>query len=140
MNESSINENIPIDKNTKKKIFSAFIDGYFELLNIIKSKFEKHRDFNIFYQKNLFLKKTNIKLFIKTWHNSITTLYFNEIMKGDIQYFFNNVNTIIEAEYLKKYFNYFKEVYNTLDKKVIQYVITLVQNLTKLSFLYYKKE
>ena len=61
-------------------------------------------------------------------------------MKGDIQYFFNNVNTIVEAEYLKKYFNYFKEVYVTLDKTLIEYVINLVQKLTKLSFLYYKKE
>ena len=139
MNEISMNETIPIDKNTKKKVFSAFIDMYFELLNFIKSKFEKHKDFNIFYQKNLLLKKTNIKLFIKTWHNSITNLYFNEIMKGDIDFFFNNVNTIVEAEYLKKYFNYFKEVYVTLDKTLIEYVIALVQKLTKLSFLYYKK-
>ena len=140
MNEISMNETIPIDKNTKKKVFSTFIDVYFELLNFMKSKFEKHRDFNIFYQKNLLLKKTNIKLFIKTWHNSITSLYFNHIMNGDIHFFLNNVNTIVEAEYLKKYFNYFKEVYVTLDKTLIEYVIILVQKLTKLSFLYYKKE
>ena len=140
MNEIPIDENISIDKNTKKKLFSTFIDSYFELLNIMKSKFEKHQDFKIFYQKNLFLRKTNIKLFIKTWHNSITTLYFNKVMSGDIQYFFDNVNTIIKTEYLKKYFDYFKQVYVTLDEKLIQYVINLIQKLTKISFLYYKKE
>ena len=35
MNEISMNETIPIDKNTKKKVFSTFIDVYFELLNIL---------------------------------------------------------------------------------------------------------
>ena len=40
MNEIPTDQNIPIDKNTKKKLFSTFIESYFELLNIMKSKFE----------------------------------------------------------------------------------------------------
>ncbi len=139
MNEISMNETIPIDKNTKKKVFSAFIDMYFELLNFMKSKFEKHRDFNIFYQKNLLLKKTNIKLFIRTWHDSISTLYANKVIEGDIQYFFNNVNTIIKTEYLKKYFEYFKQVYGTLDDVLIKKVLNIIQELTKITIIYYNK-
>ena len=135
----SLDDNIPIDKNRKKKLFSEFINLYFELLNIIKSKFNSDNDFKVFYQKNVFLRKTNIKLFIKTWYNSITNLYFNKVMNGDIQYFFDNVNTIIKGDYLKKYFNYFKQVYVTLDEKLIEYVLSIIQKLTKISFLYYKQ-
>ena len=57
-----------MDKDSKKKVFSLFISVYFELLEIIKSKFDKHKDFDIFYRKNILLKKTNIKLFIKNWY------------------------------------------------------------------------
>jgi len=130
----------PINKNIKKQLFSRFIELYFQLLNIIKSKFEKHSDFKVFYQKNILLKKTNIKLFIKTWHDSVTLQYFNQIMNGEIQYFFDNVDTVIKTEYLKKYFGYFKQVYVTLDESVVNHVLTIIQDLTKITFLYYKNE
>ena len=130
----------PTNKNIKKELFLRFIELYFQLLNIIKSKFEKHSDFKIFYQKNMFLKKTNIKLFIKTWHDSITIHYFKQIMNGEIQYFFDNVDKIIKTEYLKKYFGYFKQVYVTLDESLVKHVLTIIQDLTKITFLYYKNE
>ena len=44
-----------MDKDSKKKVFSLFISVYFELLEIIKSKFDKHKDFDIFYRKNILL-------------------------------------------------------------------------------------
>ena len=101
---------------------------------------KKHSDFKVFYQKNILLKKTNIKLFIKTWHDSVTLQYFNQIMNGEIQYFFDNVDTVIKTEYLKKYFGYFKQVYITLDESVVNHVLTIIQDLTKITFLYYKNE
>jgi len=132
-------EKLKINKEIKKQLFSRFIMLYFSLLDIIKSKFEKHSDFKSFYNKNLLLKKTNIKLFIRTWHDSISTLYANKVIEGDIQYFFNNVNTIIKTEYLKKYFEYFKQVYGTLDDVLIKKVLNIIQELTKITIIYYNK-
>ena len=132
-------ESLKINKDIKKQLFSRFIMLYFSLLDIIKSKFEQHSDFKYFYNKNLLLKKTNIKLFIRTWHESISSLYANKVIEGDIQYFFNNVNTIIKTEYLKKYFQYFKQVYVTLDDVLIKKVLNIIQELTKITIIYYNK-
>tara|TARA_R110002012_G_scaffold320492_4_gene544272 strand:- start:2225 stop:2611 length:387 start_codon:yes stop_codon:yes gene_type:complete len=126
-----------MDKDSKKKVFSLFISVYFELLEIIKSKFDKHKDFDIFYRKNILLKKTNIKLFIKNWYTYITTHYHTKINEGDIPYFLENAMQMMTSEYLKKYFIYFKQVYDTLDDILIQKVVQKVQQLTQMSYLYY---
>ena len=126
-----------MDKDSKKKVFSLFISVYFELLEIIKSKFDKHKEFDIFYKKNFLLKKTNIKLFIKNWYMYITTHYSTKIHEGDIQYFLENAMQMMTSDYLKKYFLYFKQVYDTLDDVVIQTVVQKVQQLTQMSYLYY---
>lgn len=126
-----------MDKDSKKKVFSLFISVYFELLEIIKSKFDKHKDFDTFYRKNILLKKTNIKLFIKNWYMYITTQYHKKINEGDIQYFLENAMQMMTSDYLKKYFLYFKQVYDTLDDILIQKVVQKVQQLTHMSYLYY---
>jgi hypothetical protein len=40
-----------MEKDAKKKVFSLFISVYFELLEIIKGHFDKHKDFEKFYLK-----------------------------------------------------------------------------------------
>ena len=125
------------NKNEKKEIFKTFIDIYFQLLEIIKSKFEKHKDFKTFYIKNYALRKTNIKLFIKTWYESITCLYYNHIINGDINYFLNNGASMMTTETFKQYFDYFKEVYKTLDNEIINKVKNMLKQLTQISFVYY---
>ena len=81
----------------KKQIVKTFVDIYFDLLNTIKEQLEnKNKEFNDFYKKNLLLKKTNIKLFIKTWYEYITKQYYHYIMDNNVNYFsFKDIKKII---------------------------------------------
>ena len=75
-------------KNPEKKIhFKAFNSTYFELLKMMKENSDNNRDFKRFYNHNLFIKNTNIKMFIRTWYQNITCIYKEQIMSGDIDYF-----------------------------------------------------
>ena len=89
----------------KKQIVKTFVDIYFDLLNTIKEQLEnKNKEFNDFYKKNLLLKKTNIKLFIKTWYCNIVTiltilplLFCPKFLREDIMD--NNVNYFLVSSF-----------------------------------------
>lgn len=130
----------------KKMVFKMFISEYFELLEFIKKNSENSFTFSKFYAKNYVLKKTNIKLFIKGWYENITKLYYNEIMEGNIKYFLNknydydiSENKIMSSEFnMGYYIDYFKKIYDSIDKKLVVIFVTKIQRLTQLSYLYYK--
>ena len=52
----------------KREIFSSFNKSYFNFLLFIKKNMGNDAKFNTFYFKNLIIKETNIKLFIKNVH------------------------------------------------------------------------
>lgn len=129
----------------KRAIFSKFNEIYFDLLKMMKENSDKNKDFSNFYNKNLFIKRTNIKLFIKVWFQSITSLYKNEIMEGNLDYFIkkdfskdieNNLE-FSNTYSIDTYIHYFKNIYNDLEEKYINDFVTRVQSLTLLSDMYY---
>ena len=129
----------------KRAIFSKFNEIYFDLLKMMKENSDKNKDFSNFYNKNLFIKRTNIKLFIKVWFQSITSLYKNEIMEGNLDYFIkkdfskdieNNLE-FSNTYSIDTYIHYFKKIYNDLETKYINDFVTKVQSLTLLSDMYY---
>ena len=130
----------------KKMIFKMFIKEYFELLEFIKKNSENSFTFTKFYTKNYVLKKTNIKLFIKGWHENITHLYYDKIMDGDIVFFLNknydydiSENKIMSSEFnMGYYIDYFKKIYDSIEKELVDIFVTKIQRLTQLSYLYYK--
>jgi hypothetical protein len=128
----------------KKGIFKLFIQGYFDLLEFIKKYSNNNIDFKKFYMKNYLLKKTNIKLFIKTWYESITMKYYNPIMNENVDYFLNKdygneVSSVKNQFNIQYYISYFKTVYNKLDKSLIDDFINKIKYVTQLSYIYYKK-
>ena len=132
-------------KAEKKQIFNLFIEQYFGFLKFIKEYSKNNLDFNKFYTKNLFLKKTNIKLFIKTWYRYITQNYYQPIMNGDVDFFLskndydNNDTKLLNSEYnFIKYINHLKQVYNSIEDNISKIFVEHIQKLTQLSFLYYK--
>ena len=129
----------------KRAIFSKFNEIYFDLLKMMKENSDKNKDFSNFYNKNLFIKRTNIKLFIKVWFQRITSLYKNEIMEGNLDYFIkkdfskdieNNLE-FSKTYSINTYIHYFKKIYNDLEEKYINDFVTRVQSLTLLSDMYY---
>ena len=49
----------------KRELLRAFVAVYFDLLNKVKKQSENNNEFDMFYKKNIMLKKTNVKMFIK---------------------------------------------------------------------------
>ena len=131
-----------MNKTEKKTVFNTFIKEYFDLLSFIKTYSVNNSDFNKFYYKNILLKKTNIKLFIKTWHECITVKYFEPIMNENIDFFLNK-NYNKEATYLNNEFNIlyyiskFKEVFNNIEDSVVNSFVSKIKTLTQLSYIYY---
>ena len=134
-----------MSKEEKKSWFKSFNLTYFELLKMMKDNSDKNKDFLRFYKQNLFIKRANIKLFIRTWYENITCFYIEPILKGDIQFFLDkdysseiNENKEFATSYsIESYVQYFKEIYTTLKQEDVDAFVRKVQELTQLSKLYY---
>lgn len=127
----------------KKEIFKEFNKIYFEFLTFIKS----HTDsklFNKFYVKNKFMKQTNIKYFIKTWNEYITSKYYEVIINNDIEYFMNKDYSedkqFVSDEYKNSVdiiLNTLRTLYKTLPMDIINLFTSYIRNLTILSKTYF---
>ena len=126
----------------KKQIIRKFVDMYFDLLNIIKNQLEnKNKDFNLFYKKNLMLKKTNIKLFIKMWYEYITKQYYTHIMDNNVNYLFSDeLQSKLNKDHnvsVMKYILLIKEKYNSAGNSIVESVLTKIKYLTQISYQYF---
>lgn len=134
-----------MSKQEKTSWFKLFNSTYFELLKMMKDNSDKNKDFLRFYKQNMFLKRANVKLFIRTWYTNITRFYMEPILNGNIQFFLEkdysseiNENKDFSNSYsIESYVQYFKEIYNTLKQEDVDAFVEKVQELTKLSKLYY---
>jgi len=129
-------------------LFSNFNETYFNFLNFIKKHMENDKKFNLFYNKNLIIKQTNVKLIIRTWYNRITRNYYDKIMNQDFDFFLNKSyeddvikdNTSGESPMLLiQYISNFKTLFPSLEESVKTEFITYMIKLTHLSFLYFKE-
>lgn len=126
----------------KKQIVKTFVDIYFDLLNTIKEQLEnKNKEFNYFYKKNLLLKKTNIKLFIKTWYEYITKQYYHYIMDNNVNYFFSDeLQAKLNKDFnvsVMKYIVLIKEKYNSVSNFVVESILAKIKFLTQMSYQYF---
>lgn len=124
--------------DVKKQLFRTFIDLYFDLLNTIKKHVGHHKDFMIFYKKNMLLKKTNVKMFIKTWYESITKTYYFKIMNENFEYFLEHGSNFLPDQSLQHYFQEFKAVCIDTEKAILEKAYQSIQQMTQLSFIYYQ--
>ena len=134
---------------SKIETFKQFNKFYFLFLDFIKKHMTNDSKFNSFYFKNQIIKQTNIKLFIKTWNNRITSKYYTQVMNKDFDFFLNKTysedvekdNTSGEAPTtMLIYISNFKEVFPTLQHDVKKEFTDFMIYLTQLSFLYFKEE
>ena len=94
--------------------------------------------FKTFYRKNIVMRETNPKIFIKTWNTSVTQKYYNEISERNISFFLNKDYTTDLPDALLLYMNKFKGIYESLDEIIKTEFIDFMYELTHLSFVYYK--
>ena len=145
-----INKEYMFTKNknniTKRDVFKLFNKNYFELLEFMKLYSNKNPHFNNFYTKNYYMKKANIKIFIKTWNNVIYQKYGVEIMNNNVSFFLekdfndelNNATNLNKEYKLDDCIKYMKSIYSTMDKKITDVFIKYIRDLTILTDLYNK--
>uniref|UniRef100_A0AB39JBM0 Uncharacterized protein n=1 Tax=Florenciella sp. virus SA2 TaxID=3240092 RepID=A0AB39JBM0_9VIRU len=121
----------------KKKILNKFISIYFELLEYIKSFLkESSKEFNLFYKKNIILRKTNVKMFIKTWYENISVKYYDKIKNEDAEFFFVEERNK-QKDNITMYIDLIRDKYNNTDKNIIKSIIEKIKILTDISILYF---
>ena len=131
---------------TKKDIFKLFNKNYFELLEFMNKYSNKNQYFNSFYRKNYIMKKTNIKIFIKTWKIAINDKYGEQIMNNNVRFFLENdfKDELNGSKNLNKEYKiqdciiYMKSIYYTLDSAITDRFIKYIYDLTILTDLYNK--
>jgi hypothetical protein len=125
-----------------KDLFQQFNKLYFDFLSFLKTHSNGDKLFNRFYNKNFIIKNTNIKLFIKGWYDNITVHYYKTIIEDNINFFLkkeydNDIAKMENSSDIIKYINYFKQNYNTFEKKITNEFIGYIKELTKLSYMYF---
>ena len=134
---------------SKIETFKQFNKTYFLFLEFIKKHMNNDTKFNSFYYKNLIIKQTNIKLFIKTWNNRITTKYYTQVINKDFDFFLNKTYTDDVARdntsgetptIMLLYISNFKQKFPSLEEPIKQEFTDFMIYLTNLSFLYFKEE
>lgn len=133
-----------MENSTPRHILKKFVVTYFELLNFMKDHSKHNSKFLFFYNKNLLLRKSNIKIFIKYWYEYVTKTYHDKIMKGDLNYMFseenyNNMNVQSNGSIMQHLIE-IKTKYDRTDSDVIKSILVKVQELTSLSILYFNSE
>ncbi len=131
---------------TKKNIFNLFNKLYFELLDFMKNHSNQNPQFENFYRKNYFMKKANVKIFIKTWNTVINEKYGIEIMNNNVSFFLendfnvelNNASNLNKEYKLGDCINYMKSIYSIMDKQITDVFIKYIRDLTILTDLYNK--
>ena len=133
---------------TSMTVFKKFNTTYFNFLDFIKKNIKNDLKFNGFYMKNMIIKQTNIKLFIKTWYNRITHKYYAQVMNKDLNFFMNksymddvqNNNTSGEApDVMLNYIGEFKKAFPTLDDSIKDEFTNYIMNLTNYSYIYFNE-
>jgi hypothetical protein len=130
---------------TKQEFFKQFNENYFSLLNFIKKYIGSNKKFDSFYLKNMMMKKTNIKYFIKSWYTYITIPHYMDISTKDVNYFLNKDYSEdkqnVSGEFVNSFeiiINSLREMYKKMDTEVITQFMEYIKSLTQLSYLYFK--
>ena len=132
------------NKTQQKNILREFVNKYFELLDYMKKYSNNNNDFNNFCRKNHMLRKANLKIFMKIWHENITIRYFDRIMDDDIVYFlnktyYNDFDSSIYNEYnMDQCISYMKTIYSKMNQDEITLFTKYIKELTFLTYLYNK--
>lgn len=124
------------------EVLKAFNNHFIEFVEDIANYFNDSLEIQTTANALRAMRKANPKLIVSIWYEYIVMKYSNEIEAGDISFFLNkeygsdlaamdNKNNVLEA------IDKLREPIKSMDSEDQQKSMKYIQNLTKLSKLYY---
>jgi len=127
-----------IDKST---ILKSFNTHFFELIDDIIAVFPENTEIQKAKKAFELLKKANPIILVKVWQSNVNIPYAKEIQAGDITFFFdkNYESDIVmgNSDSVLKIIDNIREPVRTMSDENRAHTMKYIQNLSKLSNLYY---
>ena len=128
------------DKSTILKGFNKYL---FEFLEDIIHIFPEKKEIQDAKQSLILLKHANPVLLIRCWHKYITSKYSDVINNGNIDFFFNkdykeDVKNMSNRDKVIEVIDTLREPVSQLSDKSKEMAMKYIQNLSKLSSIYYQ--
>ena len=134
-----------MDNNIKKQLLGTFIEQFFEFINDIQSVFPHDREIKLAKGKLFLIKKTNPKLLMSEFKESVTDKYSNEIVQGNIDFFIDkdystDLNSVDEGKNILKKIEALRTPIKSMNKEEQSKIVSYIQNLSSLCELYHKAD
>lgn len=128
------------DKSTVLKGFNNYL---FEFLDDIIHIFPEKKDIQDAKQALTLLKQANPVILIRCWNKYITSKYSDVIHNGNIDFFFNkdykdDVQNMANPDKVIEVIDTLREPVSQLSDKSKDMAMKYIQNLSKLSSIYYQ--
>jgi len=128
--------------NAKSTILTGFNDHFADFLTDIQTVFPEDADVRLAKNSLTMIRKVNPKTIIRYWYESIVSQYKTQIDEGNLEFFITKDYTteVAVSEHSEKIMNGINRMRDQIQlmneenqKKSMKYI----QNLTKLSILYF---
>lgn len=131
-----------IETEQQNLIRKTFNDEFIKFVNEVYTIFPDDRDIKKAKNALELLKKANPKLIIQIWYEYITKVYKTKINAGDISFFLekdysNDLSDTSNSNRIMESINRLREPINNMGEKNQAISMKYIQNLTKLSEVYY---
>jgi hypothetical protein len=131
-----------IETEQQNFIRKTFNDEFIKFVNEVYTIFPDDRDIKKAKNALELLKKANPKLIIQIWYEYITKVYKTKINAGDISFFLekdysNDLSDTSNSSRIMESINRLREPINNMGEKNQAISMKYIQNLTKLSEVYY---
>ena len=126
----------------KSAVLKGFNTHLFEFLDDIIQIFPEKKDIQDAKQALLLLKQANPVILIRCWYKYITSKYSDVINNGHIDFFFNkdykeDVQNMANPDKVIEVIDTLREPVSQLSDKSKEMAMKYIQNLSKLSMLYF---
>ena len=123
-------------------LLSGFNNQFSEFIEDILRIFPNDKDLLLSKNMITMVRKGNPKLLIKIWKDNISDVYNEQIEHGDIKFFIEkdykqDVKVLGEADKVVQTIERLREPIRNMDKENQQACMKYIQNLTKLSQMYF---
>ena len=132
-------------QSIKSTVLKGFNTHLFEFLDDIILIFPEKKEIGDAKQALLLLKQANPVLIMRCWDKYVTKKYVDVINNGNIDFFFNkdykdDVKNMANPDHVIEVINSLRDPISQLSDSNREMAMKYVQNLSKLSTLYYGSE